>query len=178
MSASAAGRRLTAFAAAALAAGALAGCGSGAGSGAAAAPDATAESAGPDKGGASSGPISVTGAWVPEPARADVAAAYMALGNDGEQDDALVSASSSAAPETEIHTTETADSGAQVMTGAEEVPVPAGGTTHLESGGYHLMLMDLAETPAVGDTVELTLEFDGGTEVEVQAPVLERGRTG
>ncbi|MFD0804373.1 copper chaperone PCu(A)C, partial [Streptomonospora algeriensis] len=131
--------------------------------------------AGPGRGGASRGDITVTGAWVPEPARPDVGAAYMTIGNGGEEDDALVAASSTVSPETGIHTTETSQSGAQVMKEAGEVPVPAGGSARLEPGGYHLMLMGIPEAPTAGDTVGLSLEFAGGTEIEVEAPVLERG---
>ncbi|KIH99202.1 hypothetical protein LP52_08710 [Streptomonospora alba] len=176
----AAARRGFALGAAALAVAALAGCGGG--SGGAAAPSATAATAdgaaaGRDKGSASSGDISVVGAWVPEPARPDVGAAYMTVRNSGEEDDALVAASSSVSSETGIHITEASDSGAQVMKEADEVPVPAGGSARLESGGYHLMLMDIPEAPTAGEAVELTLEFGSGTEVEVRAPVLKRNDT-
>lgn len=179
MSPAAAARRLLALGAAALAVAALAGCGSGSGGAAAPSASATADgaAAGREKGSASSGDISVAGAWVPEPARPDVGAAYMTVRNSGEKDDALVAASSSVSSETGIHMTEASESGAQVMKEADEVPVPAGGSARLESGGYHLMLMDIPEAPTAGEAVELTLEFDSGTEVEVQAPVLKRDDT-
>nr|WP_255429785.1 copper chaperone PCu(A)C [Streptomonospora sp. PA3] len=174
---------MLAAAAACLTAAALSACGAGGGSGAAApspaastARPAAGGDAQPDKGSAARGDIQISGAWMPEPARPDVGAAYLTIRNSGEEDDALVGAATTASQTAEIHTTKTADSGASVMSEVEEVPVPAGGTARLEPGGYHLMIMGISDTPAVGDTVTLTLEFAGGTEVEVDAPVLERAQ--
>ena len=53
----------------------------------------------------------------------------------------------------------------------DRIEVPAGGSVALEPGGFHLMMLGLTETPAVGDTVELLLTFQEGGEVTVQAEV-------
>lgn len=42
---------------------------------------------------------------------------------------------------------------------ADGLPLPAGETITLQPGGYHVMLLDLAEPLAVGDEIELTLDF-------------------
>ena len=39
--------------------------------------------------------------------------------------------------------------------------LPAGQTVELKSGGYHVMLMDLKQQVKAGDTVPLTLVFEG-----------------
>lgn len=173
-------RPALALAAAGLSALALSACGAAASSGGAAAPSASAsttqgEQGGAGKGSAQSGDIAVSGAWIPEPARPDVGAAYLAIDNTGEQDDALIGAASTASETTQIHTSETTESGASTMKRVDEIPVPAGGTAELKPGGYHVMIMDISDALAAGDTVALTLEFDSGTEVRVDAPVLERG---
>jgi copper(I)-binding protein len=53
--------------------------------------------------------------------------------------------------------------------------LPAGKTVELKPGGYHVMLLDLKQQVKEGDTVPLTLVFEGkdGTRetVEVKAPV-------
>lgn len=49
------------------------------------------------------------------------------------------------------------------MAGMQEVhkiDIPAGSSVQLQPGGYHVMLIDLAKPLAVGDTIELTLEFE------------------
>lgn len=172
--------RMLILAGAGLAALALAGCGA-SGPADGASPSSAASTAGaggaagdPGKGSASSGAIEVSGAWVPEPARPDVGAAYLSIDNTADSPDALVDVATTASEMAQIHMTETTGSGASTMREAEEIPVPAGGSAALEPGGYHIMIMDMSEKPAVGDTVTLTLEFDSGTEVEVDAPVLER----
>lgn len=62
-------------------------------------------------------------------------------------------------------------SGMTGMQPVDRIEIPAGGTVRLEPGGYHLMLMDLTEMPAVGSTVELTLTFETAGDVVVQAEV-------
>ncbi len=45
------------------------------------------------------------------------------------------------------------------MVEVDEIEVPAGETVMLKPGGYHIMLMELAEPLEAGTTIELTLEF-------------------
>lgn len=63
--------------------------------------------------------------------------------------------------------------GMMEMQEVESIPVPAGETVNLEPGGYHVMLADLVEDLAVGDTVQLTLGFDNGESQIVTADVKE-----
>jgi copper(I)-binding protein len=55
------------------------------------------------------------------------------------------------------------------------VELPAGKAVDLKPGGYHVMLMDLKQPVKEGDTVPLTLVFEGKDgqreTVEVKAPV-------
>lgn len=119
------------------------------------------------------GGLSVQDAWMPEPANPEVGAIYLSVVNGTEDDDALVSVSTDASPEAELHTSETTESGASVMREVEEIPVPAGETTALENGGFHIMVNDIPEPVAVGDTIALTLGFASRTEVEVDVEVRE-----
>lgn len=67
----------------------------------------------------------------------------------------------------------TAMGGSGMMTMAEvaKIPVAAGTTVALEPGGYHIMLMELAEPLALGEKVKVTLTFEKAGDVVVEAEV-------
>jgi copper(I)-binding protein len=118
------------------------------------------------------GDITVTGAWVREPAEGQtLSAGYGTITNNGDADVTLVGASVPFNATVEIHETTTDADGTMMM---QEVPegfvVPAGGSFTLEPGGPHIMLIDIDPADITG-TIELTMIFDDGTEVTVGAPV-------
>jgi len=51
------------------------------------------------------------------------------------------------------------------------IDIPADGTVALKRGGLHVMLMGLKAPLKQGDSVKLTLVFDGGKEIAVEVPV-------
>lgn len=97
-------------------------------------------------------------------------AAFMMLSNDGAADRALTGASSTAAEVVELHTHTMVD-GMMRMRRIERIQLPAGKARVLEPGGLHLMLIGLTRDLAPGDKVALTLRFDDGSEVQLEAPV-------
>lgn len=133
--------------------------------------------------------IAVTDAWArTSPSMTSAGAAYMVITNDGEVDDALVGAAvdSSVAATVEIHETvamgsdttmggmgsdTTMGGGMMTMQPVERIDLPAGGSATLEPGGYHLMLLDLAEPLESGETISITLTFEQGGEQVVEAEV-------
>ena len=90
------------------------------------------------------------------------------------QDTKLVSASSPVTPVVEVHEMAMQD-GVMRMRQVPSVVLPAGKTVELKPGGYHVMLLDLKQQVKVGDTVPLTLVFEGKDgkreSLEVKAPV-------
>ena len=113
----------------------------------------------------------VSGAWVRPPMGADrPAAGYMTI-TGGSEADALIAASSPISMDVQVHeTTESADGMGMQEVG--RVDIPAGATVMLEPGGYHIMfMMPDPEGLVVGGTVEITLTFEKGGEVVVQAEV-------
>jgi hypothetical protein len=114
--------------------------------------------------------ITVSDARVPEPAGPN-GAAYMTLANDGEGDGRLVAVETDVADVAEIHET-TMNDGSMSMQQVDGIDVPAGGSTALEPGGLHVMLLNVDQDLAVGDTVALVLTFDGGDEQTVDAEVV------
>lgn len=76
------------------------------------------------------------------------------------KDSRLVSASSPVTPVVEVHEMAIQDN-IMKMRQVPAVELPAGKTVELKPGGYHLMLMDLKQQVKEGDTVPLTLVFEG-----------------
>lgn len=90
------------------------------------------------------------------------------------QDSKLVSASSPVAPIVEVHEMAMSD-GVMRMRQIPALALPAGKTVALQPGGYHLMMMDLPQQLKAGDSVPLSLVFEGKDgkreTVEVKVPV-------
>ena len=85
----------------------------------------------------------------------------------------LVSAKSPVANVVEIH--EMAMEGTTMkMRAIPGIDVPAGKAVELKPGGYHVMLIDLKDQIKAGDTVPITLVFEGPDKkqqtVEIKAP--------
>jgi copper(I)-binding protein len=114
-----------------------------------------------------SGPpkLSVSGAYVREPASPDVAAAYFTVRNSGGVDQ-LTRVESSTPGTAELH----ASTGSK-MTGLVEPRIPAGGTLDFQPGAYHVMLVGPGPLKA-GDHVRLTLVFAASAPISVDAPVV------
>lgn len=142
------GRLTLASAAFALTAAGLAGCSS----------DQPASTADAD---AAACPITVPDGWV-KAAPEGMTAAFGTLSNTGGAEVTVTSASTPAATTVELH--EVVESGgSMVMQPAEGgFPVPANGTTSLEPGGLHLMLMDLTAPIKAGQQITVTLTCSGG----------------
>ena len=108
--------------------------------------------------------IKVEGAWVRATVQGQKSSgAFMNLtAKDGA---VLVGASSPAAGIAEVHEMKM-DGDIMKMRTVPALDLPAGKTVQLQSGGYHLMLMDLKQPLAKGSTVPLSLRFRDGKGVE------------
>ncbi|WP_018349653.1 copper chaperone PCu(A)C [Longispora albida] len=118
---------------------------------------------------ASKGALSVSGAWVREPANPKVAAAYLEITNTGEADE-LQSVFTESAHRIELHTVK-AENGAETMSKVDSIPVPANGKAVLKPGGYHIMLLDVPRPLKAGGKVRLALSFTKGGVLVVDAPI-------
>lgn len=122
-------------------------------------------------GGAAGSPsITVSDVRAPEPAGPN-GAVHLTLRNDGDRDDRLVSASSDVAGRVEIHESTMAD-GTMSMQQVDGVDIPAGGEAMLESGGFHIMLIDVREDLTEGDAFDLTLSFETSDDQTITAEVV------
>jgi copper(I)-binding protein len=99
-------------------------------------------------------------------------AVFMVIHNNSETDDRLIAAASDAAEAVELHThVSGADGVMQMVAVPEGFPIPAGGFHALERGGDHVMLLGLTRALGDGDIVTLTLTFESGTVLTVEALV-------
>jgi copper(I)-binding protein len=106
-----------------------------------------------------------------------VAGGFMKIENKGASGDQLLSASSPAAGEVQLH--EMAMEGnVMKMRQVKDITVPAGGSVELKPGGLHLMFMNIKAPLAAGESVPVKLKFAKAGEVEVKMPVNAMGQAG
>ncbi|MFI5805631.1 copper chaperone PCu(A)C [Streptomyces sp. NPDC051561] len=111
--------------------------------------------------------LAVTGAFMPEPAMADMAGGFLTVKNSGSVADRLTSVTAAGfAGKAEIH--ETKDGKMQQV---KSFDVPANGDLDLERGGNHIMFLDVKEKPKKGDKVAIELHFEKSGTVKVEMPV-------
>jgi copper(I)-binding protein len=109
--------------------------------------------------------LSVSNAYVREPADPAEAAAYFTIANQGGADDTLTAVTASTG-RASMHTTN-----GPKMVALSSAPVPAHGSLDFSPGGNHLMIEDPGPlTP--GTTVRLTLTFAASAPITVTAPVI------
>ncbi len=117
--------------------------------------------------------VTVTDAWVRGTVPAQRATgAFMKIKSS--EDAKIVAAASPAAKTVEIHEM-LMKGGTMEMRALPALALPAGEMVELKSGGYHVMLMDLAKPLIKGDTVPITFTVEGKdrkrTTVQVKAEV-------
>ena len=117
------------------------------------------------------GELEVHDAWVREaPPNMTMLAAYLQLHNHGGKMQSLVRASSPAFERVELHRSEQRD-GMMHMAKVSKVMVAGHGMVAFEPGGLHLMLINPVKPLKAGDSVALSLYFQDGSKLDIQAPV-------
>lgn len=91
------------------------------------------------------------------------------------QDTNLIAVRSPVAGIVEVHEMRV-DNGIMKMRSVDKLPLPAGKTVELQSGGYHVMMMDLKRQIKTGDEIPLTIEFESsqGQRVTVDVKAVAR----
>jgi len=115
------------------------------------------------------------------PGTGATSAVFFTIRNDGEQDDALIGATTDVAGRVEMHEVvpvEVSDGKGEMvgmsqgMRKVETVPLPAGESVEFRPGGLHIMLFDLQRKLVAGDLFQLTLEFENSAEQIVDVAVV------
>jgi copper(I)-binding protein len=130
-------------------------------------PDMSGMSMGMNSGGAA-GSISITGAYVRQPASPDVAAAYFTIHNEGSAPDTLQSVQTGAGQQADLHTS----AGTTMADMPNGLTIPAHGTVVLTAGSYHVMIEKPIGAIKAGQTVNLQLFFAKAGPIDVAAPVI------
>jgi hypothetical protein len=106
----------------------------------------------------------------------ETGALYGTIINGTAQDEALVAATVEGCDTIEFHQSTMTD-GVMKMAPVEggQIPIPAGETVNMESGGLHLMCIGKTKTFAAGEQVPVTFTFAHAGQVEGSAEVREPG---
>ena len=115
--------------------------------------------------------VSVSEAWARPGIAGGNSAVYFVIDNPGNQEDALLSASSDIAEASELHMTSISSDGIASMHHQMSVPVPAGEKTAFEPGGLHVMLINLERALEDGEKITLVLKFKNAGEIQLEVPV-------
>lgn len=104
------------------------------------------------------GVLEVKDAWARPAPTGDNGAVYLVIENGTAQDDVLLSARSEVASAIELHMSEM-DGDHMSMNHKDEITLPAGEATKFSPGGLHIMLVGLTQDLKLGDTFDVTLNF-------------------
>lgn len=115
-------------------------------------------------------PLVAQNAWVRATPGAQVAAAYLTLRNVSSSPVTVTGVGSPIAGHAMIHET-TVQGGQSRMRPHEQLVVAPGTAVKFEPGGLHVMLHDLKQPLAVGQTVPLVITLAGGGTLQVTATV-------
>ena len=130
-----------------------------------------------------SDPVTVSDAWArSSPSGVTMGAAYFDITSADDDSLVAVSVSSDVAARAEIHEVVKAmdmgddgmHDGAMSMQEMDALELPAGTLVQLVPGGYHIMLIDLAKPLVVGETFDVTLDFDQAPDLTVTVEVSDR----
>ena len=121
------------------------------------------------------GHLEVINPFLPDPASPSVAAIYLTVKNTGPKADALVGATSPAAPDVMLMT-ESPRGTFGSMGMLRELRIPAHGQASLVPGHDHVMLEQPTMTFKVGQTVLVTLRFKWAGSVTISVPVVPLSR--
>jgi periplasmic copper chaperone A len=120
---------------------------------------------------ANANPITVDNSYVREVIPGNnVTSAYMAINNGSDKDIMLVGATSDISPRVEIHAHAMED-GMMKMRQLASLNVSAKQSVFLQPMGFHLMMFEIDKPVKAGEIVTITLLFNDGSEVKLNAPV-------
>lgn len=119
--------------------------------------------------------LSVSDPWArPTPPGSRVGAGYVQIHNAGDSVRRLLSAESPLAGSMEVHTMAEVDGMMRMRRLVDGLEIPAGGKVELKPGAEHLMFFSPTQAFVEGETIPVTLIFDGEERLEVPFIVSDR----
>jgi periplasmic copper chaperone A len=120
---------------------------------------------------AADSPIVASDAWARPTLRGtSTGAVYLMLRNRGAAGDRLVGVSTPAAERAEVHEDVT-ENGVMSMRPVPELALPAGASTAIEPGHYHIMLIGVKAPLSAGQNFPITLTFASAPPLDVSVAV-------
>ena len=120
----------------------------------------------------SQGPVKVENPWSrPTPPGTPMGVGYMNISNGGNTDITLVGAATPRAGHVSIHETRMHEGVMRMAPVKGGLTIPAGTTVELKPHSFHLMLEKLKKPLREGESIPLTLTFDGAEEMQVELNV-------
>lgn len=120
----------------------------------------------------SQGDVEIDHPWSrPTPPGVPMGVGYMAITNHGDSDITFTSASTSRAESVSIHESTTKDGTMSMRPLKEGLTIPAGETVELKPHSYHVMLEELESPLKEGESIPLTVNFDGADTMDVELNV-------
>ena len=118
------------------------------------------------------GNITIDHPWSrPTPPGVPMGVGYMAITNHGDSDITFTSATTPRAKNVSIHESTMKDGTMSMRPLKDGLTVPAGETVELKPHGYHLMLEKLKGPLKEGESIPLTLTFEGAADMNVELNV-------
>lgn len=106
-----------------------------------------------------SGKITLSEGWARPGVQNQTSAAYLSIHNRTASQDTIISISSEAAGNAEIHESYKGENGMMGMRPETTQIIEPGEDLYFRPNGLHIMLMKLKRDLAIGDSLTLTLEF-------------------
>ena len=104
------------------------------------------------------------------PPNAPATGAFMVIRNTGKSDRQLIKAESPVARAVELHN-HINENGIMKMREVASIEVKAGSQAELKPGSYHVMLIGMHKPLQEAENIAITLRFDDGSSMQVNAPV-------
>jgi periplasmic copper chaperone A len=98
-------------------------------------------------------------------------AGYLVIENTGSEADRLVSATSDASPDVEIHEMKMEGDVMKMRELPLGLEIPAGEIVELKPGGFHLMFTKVPAPFKEGDKLKVELNFEKAGQVDIELPV-------
>lgn len=120
----------------------------------------------------SKGTVTIDHPWSrPTPPGVPMGVGYMTITNHGESDVILIDASTPRAESVSIHESTMKDGTMSMRPLKDGLTIPSGETAELKPHGYHLMLEKLKSPLKEGESIPLTLNFEGAADIDVKLDV-------
>lgn len=117
------------------------------------------------------GKLDISDGWARPGAEGQNSAVYLTIHNGTATADTLIDISSEAADSAEVHESIKNDDGTTSMHPAGQQIIDEAEQLRLESGGLHIMLMDLTQNIEVNDSLTVSLKFARVGTKNISVPV-------